>query len=51
MHMSGRWLFHFTLPGELSKEEKLKNAIEEFNNRNLNEINIYGREIKEIFDK
>ena len=49
--MSSKWLINFILPDELSKEERLKNAIEDFNNRNLNEINVYGREIKEIFDK
>ncbi len=45
------WLVHFSLPWEANKEERLKKAIEEFNNRNLNEINIYGREIKEISNK
>jgi hypothetical protein len=49
--MSGKWLVEFNIPWEVNKEERLKNAIEEFNNRNLNEINIYGREIKEISNK
>lgn len=49
--MSSKWLINFILPDELSKKERLKNAIEDFNNRNLNKINVYGREIKKISNK
>ena len=31
--MSGKWLVHFSFPGEISKEERLKNAIVEINDR------------------
>ena len=51
LYMSSKWLINFILPDELSKKERLKNAIEDFNNRNLNKINVYGREIKKISNK
>ena len=44
------WIVHFDLPWEVGKEERLKNAIEEFNNRNLNGDS-NEREIKQIFNK